>query len=119
LRKTTIVAAAAAITLLLSTGAALADETVTGEVVEKGCFLERGAHGADHAACAKRCLDRGSDMALLTADGDLFILHASTDDSAAFETLKDLVAKQATVSGPVVEEDGFKVMTVTASEAAG
>ncbi len=117
--KRITLAAVAALTLFLSAGLVVADETYTGEIVEKACFVDRGAHGDDHKGCAERCISRGGDMALLTADGDLYILRMDADNAAPWETLKELVAAQVTVSGPVVEEDNFKVMTVATSEAAG
>lgn len=116
--KRILTAAVAVFALFLSVGMVGAADSHTGEIVEKACFVDRGAHGEDHASCAKRCIERGGDMALLTADGDLYILRADADNAAPFEALKELVAKQATVSGDVVEEDGFMVMTVATSEAA-
>ncbi len=116
--KRITLAAVAALALFLSAGVVAAADSYTGEIVEKACFVDRGAHGEDHAACAKRCIERGGDMALLTADGDLYILRVDPDNAEPFEALKELVAMQAMVSGDVVEEDGFMVMTVAMSEAA-
>jgi len=109
-------AAALAVTILLvgATGA-FATETVSGEIVEKACFVDRGAHGEDHAACAKRCFERGGDVGLLTADGDLYILKPA-DDAAAFESLKGLAGQTVSVTGDWGEDDGeYKTLIVTAS----
>ncbi len=114
MRKFTV--AALAVTLLLAgTAGALPADTVSGEIVEKACFVDRGAHGEDHAACAKRCFERGGDVGLLTADGDLYILKPA-EDTAAFESLKGLAGKTVSVTGDWGEDDGeYKTLIVTAS----
>jgi len=99
-------------------GQARAADEFTGEVIDKACFDKNGAHGADHADCAKSCLERGGQMGLLTADGEVILLRPNADDSAPFEALKALAGGQAKVMGMVSEEDGFKVVTVTGSSAA-
>ena len=53
--RKSLVAALAVTMLLVGTTGAYAADTVTGEIVEKACFVDRGAHGEDHVACAKRC----------------------------------------------------------------
>ena len=109
------VAALAAMLLLAGTVGALPADTVSGEIVEKTCFVDRGAHGEDHAACAKRCFERGGDVGLLTADGDLYILKPA-DDAAAFELLKGLAGQTVSVTGEWGEDDGeYKTLIVTAS----
>lgn len=110
--------AALAVTLLfVGSAAATAEETVRGEVVEKTCFVERGAHGEDHAACARRCFERGSDVGLLTVDGDLYILKPAADE-AAFESLKGLAGKTVSVTGEWGEDDGqYRTLLVAAAVA--
>src|SRR5512141_512297 len=51
-------AAFAALPLAAKTDAAPAsgEVTVTGEVLDMACYLDHGAHGADHASCAKKCI---------------------------------------------------------------
>lgn len=110
-----LVAALAVTTLLVGTTVAFAADTVTGEIVEKACFVDRGAHGEDHAACAKRCFERGGDVGLLTADGDLYILKPA-EDAEAFEALKGLAGQTVSVTGDWGENDGeYKTFIVTAS----
>jgi len=101
--------------LLVGTTSAFAADTVKGEIVEKACFVDRGAHGEDHAACAKRCFERGGDVGLLTADGDLYILKPA-DDAAAFESLKGLAGQTVSVTGDWGEDDGeYKTLIVSGS----
>ena len=111
-----LVAALAVTILLVGTTVAFANDTVTGEIVEKTCFVQRGAHGEDHAACAKRCFERGGDVGLLTSGGDLYILRPA-EDAAAFESLKGLAGQTVSVTGAWGDNDGeYKTLVVSAAE---
>ena len=79
--------------------------------------MNRGAHGEDHAECAARCFERGGDVGLLTADGDLYILKPA-EDAEAFESLKGMAGKTVSVTGEWGEQDGdYKTLIVSATEA--
>jgi hypothetical protein len=113
-----LVAGITAALLVVAAVPAQAADTVTGEIVEKACFVNRGAHGEDHASCAARCIERGGDVGLLTADGDLYILKAG-DDASAFESLKGMAGKQVAVTGEWGDADGdYKTLVVSAAEPA-
>jgi hypothetical protein len=103
--------------LTIGVAPATAADSWTGEVLDKGCYDTQGAHGADHADCAKSCLKRGGEMALLTADGEVFLLRAG-DDATPFDSLKALGGENAMVMGTLTEEDGAKVIVVSGAEAA-
>ncbi len=92
--------------------------TWTGEVVDLACYVGQGAHGGDHAGCAKSCVKNGQPMGLLTDDGTLVLLAADHKDGEPYEALKDLAGAKAVVSGKLAEKDGMKVVTVTGSKAA-
>jgi len=119
MRRAFAIAAALAVALVVvAPQTAVAADTVSGEVVEKACFVNRGAHGDDHAACAKRCFERGGDVGLLTADGELVILKPA-EDAAAFESLKGMAAQQVSVTGDWGEMDGeYKTLVVASVEGA-
>jgi hypothetical protein len=95
------------------------EERWTGEVVDLACYVSSGAHGADHAGCAKSCVKNGQPMGLLTDDGTLVLLSADHKDGAPYEALKDLAGEMAEVRGALAEKDGMKVVTVTGAKAAG
>jgi hypothetical protein len=117
MRKFFVATLAVAI-LFVGAAGAFAAETVTGEVVEKACFVDRGAHGEDHVACAESCFERGGDVGLLTADGDLYILKPAAD-ADAFESLKGLAGQTVSVTGEWGDMDGeYKTMVVSATESA-
>jgi hypothetical protein len=92
--------------------------TWTGEIVDLACYVAKGAHGPDHAGCAKACVKGGQPMGLLTDDGTLVLLAADHQNGAPYEALKDLAGAQAKVTGVLTEKDGMKMVTVTASGAA-
>jgi len=112
-----LVLAAAAALLYIGAGSAVAADNWVGEVLDKGCYDTQGAHGADHADCAKSCLKRGGEMGLLTAEGEVYILRAG-DDAAPFDALKEMGGANATVMGELIDDDGAKVIVVSGAEAA-
>lgn len=95
--------------------------TWTGEVVDIACYLAHGdgARGADHAKCAKSCINGGQPMGLLTDDGTLVLLVADHQDGAPYEAAKGLAGEQAEITGTLAERDGVKAVTVTGAKAAG
>ena len=109
---------------MLTSGLALAEEKATegewaGEVLDMGCYIPKGAQGADHADCAKRCVKGGQPMGLLTEDGKVLLLAADHKDGSPFEALKDLAGSEAVVTGVLSENAGVKMVTVTGSKSAG
>ena len=93
--------------------------TWTGEVLDLACYAAQGAKGADHAGCAKSCVKGGQPMGLLTEDGTVLLLAANHKDGAPYEALKEMAGGMAEVTGELAERGGMKVVSVTASKAAG
>lgn len=83
--------------------------TVTGEVLDLACYLDHGAHGAKHAACAAKCIRSGLPVGIKSsADGTVYLLigeHEPLNDRLA-----DLAAKTVTVTGKLVERDGLRMI---------
>ncbi len=92
--------------------------TLTGEIVDMGCYLSDGAKGADHKGCASMCISNGMPMGLLTSDGKLYLLTLNHDNADPYNAAKKLASQQVTITGPVVERDGVKSVTVTEVKAA-
>jgi hypothetical protein len=92
--------------------------TWAGEVVDMGCYIEKGLKGSGHAGCAKSCIKKGMPMGVLTKDGTLLLLTFNHDDGAPYEALKDLAGENAEVSGTLSEKDGIKMIVVSSSKAA-
>jgi type 1 fimbria pilin len=86
--------------------------TITGEVVDLGCYLGHGAKGADHKSCALKCISGGMPMGLLTSDGKLYLLTMSHETADPFNAVKDLAAEQVSITGSVFERNGMKSLEV-------
>ena len=83
-------------------------QTIKGEVVDLMCYLDHGAKGEKHAGCAKKCIESGGPVGLLTADDQLYLLigdHKPINEQAAA-----LAGKTVTVKGKVVERNGVKMI---------
>lgn len=89
-------------------------KTVTGEVVDTGCYLAHGAKGEDHESCATKCISRGMPMGLLTADGTLYLLTLNHENADPYNQLKTLAAKTVSVTGDVYQRSGMQGIDVTA-----
>jgi hypothetical protein len=89
--------------------------TVTGEIVDTGCYLGHGERGAKHKQCAALCIQKGMPMGLLTEAGDLYLVvppHSNTD---AYKKLKDWAALTVEVTGTVMERNGLKSIEVASA----
>lgn len=80
---------------------AVAADAIEGEVVDSGCFLRNGSHGAEHQECAARCLKNGNPAGLLTDDGELYTLAAAASSYESF------AAKRIKVSGKQIDRTIF------------
>lgn len=132
MKRVTAVISAALLALAVSQGAAKeaphaghgaqmnmagVQKTVTGEVVDLGCYLGHGARGAKHISCATKCIDQGMPMGLLTSNGTLYLLTLNHDDADPYNRLKAMAGKTVSVSGTVMTRSGMKAIDVTAVKA--
>lgn len=92
--------------------------SVTGEVVDLGCYLGHGAKGESHKECAAKCIAGGMPMGLLTKSGQLYLLTMNHDDAAPFNQCKDWAGSEVKVTGPSMVKNGMKAIEVTAAAAA-
>lgn len=107
--RTLLLGAAAFLGLALAPHATAADDvsTKTGEVVDLLCYLDHGASGEAHSACAQKCIASGLPVGLKTADGTYLLVgtHKPMNNE-----LSALAAQTITVKGKVVEKDGIKMI---------
>jgi hypothetical protein len=83
-------------------------QTIKGEVVDLMCYLDHGAKGEKHQGCAKKCIESGGPIGLLTADNQLYLVIGEHKPMN-----KELAAKAAqtvTLKGKVVERNGMKMI---------
>ena len=85
-----------------------ASTTITGEVVDLGCYLAHEGRGAKHMDCAIKCINAGMPIGLLTSDGKLYLLTMDHDNPDPYNDLKSMAAKTVAVTGEVLERGGMK-----------
>ena len=93
-------------------------KTLTGELVDTGCYLAKGAHGANHVDCATKCIANGMPMGLLTKDGTLYLLTVNHDNADPFNKLKEMAGQTVSVTGAVMTRSGMKGIDVTEAKPA-
>jgi len=93
--------------------------TVTGTVVDVSCKFGQGLTGEDHRMCAQVCSDRGIPLAILTADGKLYIpVSASMPGDAQNDKLKEFAERKVTVKGKAFEAGGATAIQIASVVAA-
>lgn len=105
-----------AMAVVAAAPALAAEMTVTGELVDHACYTKRGAEdgsGSGHAACAKKCAMGGQPVALVTADGEIYMLAGAVtaDNNAA---LSNHMSHTVEITGDVTESGGVKTITTDA-----
>jgi hypothetical protein len=83
-------------------------QTIKGEVVDLMCYLDHGAKGEKHKGCAKKCIEGGGPVGLLTADDQLYLVigeHKPINTELAAKA-----AETVTLKGKVVERNGMKMI---------
>ena len=90
--------------------------TVKGEIVDMACYVSQGARGAEHQACAARCVKGGQPMGLLADDGNLYLLWANHKDGAAFEAAKEFAGLMVELTGKSAVMNGVKGIEVASVE---
>ena len=96
---------------------AVAADSMTGEVVDLGCY-EKGQKGPGHASCAARCVAGGAEMALIV-DGEVYVVDDAASDAGAIKSMREHGGKNVEVTGALAEKDGMKVVHVKTVKAAG
>ncbi len=88
-------------------------KTVTGEVVDMGCWLGHAARGKDHVSCATKCLNQGMPIGLLTSNGTLYLVTLDHDNADPYNSLKDMAGKEASITGELLSRSGVKAIEAT------
>ena len=93
-----------------------AEKTITGELVDMGCYVGHGAKGEKHVDCASKCIANGMPMGVLTSDGTLYLVTLNHDNGDPYNALKNMAGKTVTVTGAVSTRNGVKAIDVTAAK---
>ncbi len=84
-----------------------AEKTVTGEVVDLMCYLDHGATGDKHSACAGKCIKNGGPAGIVS-DGKAYLVVG--EHKAINEELSPLAGKTITIKGKLAERDGMSMI---------
>ena len=84
-----------------------AEKEVTGEVVDVMCYVDHGAKGEKHAACAAKCI-RGGGPAGITSEGKTYLVVG--DHKPMNDQLAEYAGKTVTLKGKVAERDGISMI---------
>jgi hypothetical protein len=98
--------------------AGMKSTTVTGEILDAGCYVSHGAMGAKHAECALKCASNGMPLMIMGKDGKAILLTPNHDNPDPYNQLKTMAGSSATVTGTMAERGGVKAIDVTAVAAA-
>ena len=85
-------------------------KTITGEVVDMGCWLGHAARGEKHISCATKCLNQGMPMGLLTSNGTLYLVTLDHDNGDPYNNMKGMAGKDVTVTGELLTRSGMKAI---------
>ncbi len=109
---------------LLAGAAAAHDEhdagkqiTVTGTVVDTGCYVTHASKGPDHAACALACAKKGAPLAILDSAGKLY-LPIAADHANQNDKLIPFIEKKVKVTGSLMVKGGLTGIALKSVEGA-
>ena len=99
-------------------GEKVVTKTVTGEVVDMGCYLGHASRGEKHISCATKCLAQGMPMGLLTSNGTLYLVTLDHANADPYNSLKDMAGKNVSVTGELLTRSGMKAIEATTVKSA-
>lgn len=91
-------------------------KSVSGELVDLGCYLDHGGKGEKHAKCAKMCVKDGEPLGLVTKKGDLYLVVGSHTTEKEFAAAKELAGEDATITGTLTKKGGLQAIIVSKVE---
>jgi hypothetical protein len=92
--------------------------TITGQVVDTGCYMVHNGKGAEHAMCAETCAKAGVPLAILDDKGKLY-LSLAADHKNPNTKLMPFIEKKVKITGTLVEKggiSGISIKTVAAAQ---
>jgi len=86
--------------------------TVSGELVDTGCYTAHLGKGASHASCATMCINQGMPMGVLTPKGVLYLVTMDHDNPDAYNKLKTMAGKKVAITGHVYARSGLTAIEI-------
>ena len=90
--------------------------TISGKVVDTGCYFGEHGEGPSHVACATMCAKAGIPLAIVDASGKLY-LPIGEEHHPANAKLMPFIDKKVKVSGTLVEKGGMTALAIKTVEA--
>lgn len=91
--------------------------TITGTVIDTGCYMSHDAIGEKHADCAAMCARNGVPLAIVDAAGKVY-MPVAADHKNQNAKLMPFVEKKVKVTGTLVEKGGMAGLTIKTIDAA-
>jgi hypothetical protein len=91
--------------------------TITGTVVDTGCYMSHDAIGEKHTDCATMCAKNGVPLAVVDGAGKVY-MPVAADHKSQNTKLLPFVEKKVKVTGTLVEKGGLAGLTIKSIEAA-
>jgi len=90
--------------------------TVTGTVVDTGCYITHDSKGPEHATCAAACAKNGVPLAILEDSGKLYIPVAADHKNQNLK-LMPYIEKKVRITGTAVDKGGVPGIAIKSLEA--
>lgn len=87
-------------------------QTIKGEVVDLWCYMDHGARGPKHKACAIECAKLGNPIGIVDLKGNVYVAVGSELHQPDRERLIEKMAQEVTVTGTVVRRGGLRMIYV-------
>jgi hypothetical protein len=91
--------------------------TITGTVVETGCYMSHDAIGDKHTECATACAKAGVPLAIVDGAGKVY-LPIAADHKNPNAKLMPFIEKKVKVTGTAMEKGGLEGIVIKTVEAA-
>lgn len=91
--------------------------TITGTVVDTGCYFSHGAIGGKHTECATACAKAGVPLAIVDGAGKIY-LPIAADHKSPNAKLMPFIEKKVKVTGTAMEKGGLEGIAIKTVEAA-
>lgn len=113
-----VIASAALLTAQHSHAGKGKETTITGLVVDTGCYISHDSKGEKHAKCAATCAKAGVPLALLDEGSGTLYIPVAVDHKNQNEKLMPFIEQKVKVTGIVMEKGGVKGLSIQSVEAA-
>ena len=110
--------AAAALALAHDDHAKGKEITVTGLVVDTGCYMAHNSKGPEHETCATACAKKGVPLAILDEASGKLYMPVAADHKNQNLKLMPFIEKKVKVSGRVMEKGGVTGIAIKTVEEA-